>query len=408
MNEQSANPAAQRVLHLVHGLNRGGIEIWLLEMMQYISRQKLEMDVCCKGPELGVLAEDFRQAGANVIHLPQKRNPLVFVRALRDLLIRMRYDAIHVHTGAHSSWSVRAAQSAGVPVITTFHNTRFPRESKWTSSPLLGQAVKQYTSWSIRYAVKKSQLVTGVSQGSADVVQKISRVQKPKCEVVYLGVEDPLVISQGEIEQKRKALQLTSADKVFIHVGSLTEQKNHLGLLEVFRLIHKKIPQARLLIVGTGPCREVIEQRTGELGLQDSAQLLGLRTDVSELMQASDLLLFPSIREGLSLALMEASAARLPIVASNIPGNFEATAGGKTGRLHEVEDYAAMANSACELVQQPALAAEITHSARRVYEQNFSLETSATRWQDLYRRVIADFTGERLLQSSSSLPEKAA
>ena len=408
MLKPTSQSNAPRILHLVHWLNRGGIEMWLLEMIRQVGRKSFVMDVCCKGPSLGELAEDFRQAEANLYHLPQQLGLWRSVAALRDLLISQRYDALHVHTGVHSGWAVRAARLAGVPVITTFHNTQYPRESAWTSRFLLGQAVKRYARWSLRYAVTKSQIATAVSKGVADVVQQVSRLKGPTCDVVYLGVSDPPILSCHEIELKRRELKVSPQDKVILHVGSLTEQKNHLGLLEVFRRIHSKLPQAKLLLAGEGHLRESIERRILELELGSVVQLLGLRSDVQELMHLSDLFLFPSIREGLSLTLMEASAARLPIVASSIPGNVEATAGGKAARLHEPGDHASMANSVCELIQQPSLASELTRHARQTYEQKFSLEVSTERWQNLYKHVILDSAGRQLQQPSQNLQERAA
>ncbi len=393
MLSSSFQPAPKRVLHLVHWLNRGGIETWLLAMMRQASRESLEMDVCCKGPQSGELAEDFCRAGARLHHLPQRGVPLRFVWALRNLLIRERYDALHVHTGVHSGLGVLAARLAGVPVVTTFHNTQFPRESAWSSRFLVGGAIKKYASQSLRYAVLKSEVSTGVSQGVCDVVQRVSGLEAPVCKVSYLGVADSTPLSQKEIGQKRRELNIAPEEKMILHVGSLTEQKNHLGLLEVYRRICNQLPEAKLLIVGEGGGRGAIERRIAELGLDSGVRMLGLRSDVGALMQASDLFLFPSIREGLSLTLMEASAARLPIVASSIPGNVEATAGGTSARLHDVNDSVAMAESACQLLRQPALATRLTDKAREIYDGNFSLEVTSDWWQQLYERVIEQASG---------------
>jgi len=389
MLSSNIQPVPKRILHLVHWLNRGGIETWLLAMMQQVSRESFAMDICCKGPHLGDLAGEFRRAGGTLHHLPQRRVPLRFVWALRNLLVRGCYDALHVHTGIHSSWGVMAARLADLPVITTFHGTQFPRESAWSSRLLIGKAIQKYASRSLRYSVLESEVSTGVSQGVCDVVHRISRLKEPVCGVSYLGVLDTATLSKHEIDQKRRELDVAPKENIILHVGSFTEPKNHLGLLDIFWIIRQQLPQAQLLIVGEGGEREAIERRIAELGLESGVRLLGLRSDVAALMQASDLFLFPSIREGLSLTLMEASAARLSIVASEIPGNIEATAEGTTARLHDVKDHAGMAASACELLRKPALAAVLTDKARAIYERNFSLEVTSDWWQQLYGRVIA-------------------
>jgi len=115
--------------------------------------------------------------------------------------------------------------------------------------------------------------------------------------------------------------------------------------------------------------------------------MLGLRDDVTSLMQISNVLVFPSVTEGLSLTLMEASAARLPIVASDIPGNREATCNGTAARLHDVMDLDAMAASAVALLRRPDRARQLAELARRAYVRTFSIDASVTRLMALYREV---------------------
>ena len=162
-----------------------------------------------------------------------------------------------------------------------------------------------------------------------------------------------------------------------------------MGLLKIFRSIRNSVPNAKLLIAGMGPLQGKIQHRIKDLGLESDVRMLGLRKDVSGLMAMSDLLLFPSYREGLSLTLMDASAANLPIVASEIPGNLEATCGGANARLHATEDYEAMAASACALLQQKEFANELTCKARAFYEKEFSLAVSIRKWRKLYDALVA-------------------
>ena len=363
--------------------------MWLLSLLKHREKQSCEIDVCCKGPQVGELAEEFSQLGANLYHLPQGQTPWRFVTNLKELLVRRRYDVLHVHTGVHSSWAVRAANRARVPVVTTFHNTQFPRESVWTSRPFLGQIIKKYARYSLRFAVQHSDVATAVSQGVSDAVQQTAQIEDGPCQVVYLGVADAQPLNLNERVQKRKELDLSPKDKVLLHVGSLSEQKNHMGLLKIFRSIRNSVPNAKLLIAGMGPLQEKIQHRIKDLGLESDVRMLGLRKDVSGLMAMSDLLLFPSYREGLSLTLMDASAANLPIVASEIPGNLEATCGGANARLHATEDYEAMAASACALLQQKEFANELTCKARAFYEKEFSLAVSIRKWRKLYDALVA-------------------
>jgi glycosyltransferase involved in cell wall biosynthesis len=377
-------------------------------MLKHVERESLVLDVCCKGPSQGELFAEALMLNAELYHLRQGRFPIRFVLALRNLLLQGQYDVLHVHTGVHSCWGVLAARLAGVPAVSTFHNTQFPRESRWSSHLLVGGRVKQYARQSLRYTLRNSRLCTGVSEGVVDAVRKVSGLVDSACEVCHLGVADLAEISARKKKQIRGSLGVSPEEKMILHVGSLSEQKNHLGLLEIFKKVHQSLPATKLVLVGEGVQRQSIENRIANLGLKDAVTLLGLRKDVSELMQCGDLFLFPSVREGLSLTLMEASAACLPIVASGIPGNREATANGITARLHDVLDHQAMVASVCELLTHPKCAAECIRKSRNLYEEKFSLEASSCRWLQIYERAVAASKGQSQSSVNRLYTRKAA
>ncbi|AHV98592.1 glycosyltransferase EpsF2 [Paenibacillus sabinae T27] len=117
----------------------------------------------------------------------------------------------------------------------------------------------------------------------------------------------------------RKELQIE--DKFVIgHVGRFDEQKNHYGLIEIFKEVHDQKFNSVLLLVGNGKLKSQIEEKVNKLGLKDSVIFTGARSDVSELMQAMDIFVFPSLREGLGIVVIEAAASGLHcIVSDSIP-----------------------------------------------------------------------------------------
>ncbi|MFV1965104.1 MAG: glycosyltransferase family 4 protein [Pirellulaceae bacterium] len=377
-----------RVLHLVHWMNRGGIESWLLTVLQHLSRKRCQMDVCCKGPECGELAPAVRETGSRLLLCPLGPAVVPFLHRFKGVLKRGGFDLLHVHTDVHSGPAVYAANSAGVPVVTTFHNTLFPPETRLTKCVGVRTLRSWYARRSMRYALVNSDQATGVSRGVVRAVERAAGQSPSACRVLYLGVRDPQMLSARQIAEYRTALQLRSDDRVVLHVGSFTERKNHGALIEVFHRIQRKCPNARLLLVGDGPLRGSIMRSVRALGLEERVRMLGLRNDVTALMQMSNVLVFPSINEGLSLALMEASATRLPIIASDIPGNREATCDGAAARLHDVTDLDAMAASAVALFRQPDAAKQLAELARKAYVHTFSIEASVTRLMGLYQQVL--------------------
>ena len=186
----------------------------------------------------------------------------------------------------------------------------------------------------------------------------------------------------------RRELGLPLDARLILHVGSLRPCKNHTAILQVFRRVLDREPNVVLALVGDGPLRPTIQDDIQQLRLTSHVRLLGVRSDATALMQVADVFLFPSLREGLSVAMMEASAVGLPIVASDIPGNREATENGTSARLHDVHDIEGMAGSVADLLVNADARQSLGAIARQVYERTFSMEASMRRLSTLYDRVL--------------------
>jgi glycosyltransferase involved in cell wall biosynthesis len=190
------------------------------------------------------------------------------------------------------------------------------------------------------------------------------------------------------LAEYRRELQLPKNCRVVVHVGSFRACKNHAGLLQVFRKVVDAVPDAVLLLAGDGPLRSIIHEQIRQLGLDGQVRVLGVRRDATALMQLADVFVFPSHYEGLSVALMEASAVGLPIVASDIPGNREATDNGASARLHDAADADGMAASVIDLLRNPDERVRLGKYGREIYERTFSIEASVERLMVLYDRVL--------------------
>jgi glycosyltransferase involved in cell wall biosynthesis len=386
MNGARARPI--RVLYLVHWLNRGGIECSLLAALRHMNRARCELDVAYKGPCAGELASAARATGAKLLHCPLTPSVLPFTHRLQQILQCHRYDLLHVHIDAHAGPAVWAAKRAGVPAITSYHNTSHPPET-WLTSQFPARWLRStYAMISMRYAFIHSRLVTGVSQAVVDAIQEQVRVRRADSRVLYSGIVEPRVLTPDEKVAYRAQLRLSAEQPVLLHVGSFSARKNHLGLLEVFRRIVDRLPNTVLILVGDGLLRPRIEQRIGELKLTERVRMLGTRSDVTAIMQLSNLLLFPSVTEGLGWVLVEAGATRLPVIASDIEPIREATHDGASARLHAVTDLDGMASSALELLKNPAEGRRLGETGRSIYEQTFSVQASVDRLMTLYADAL--------------------
>ncbi|MCA9240043.1 MAG: glycosyltransferase [Planctomycetales bacterium] len=377
-----------RVLHVIHWLTRGGIESWLLNLLRHIDRSAIAMDVCCKGPDVGYLAPQVRASGAEVLHCPLGLRPDSFVRRLKRTIQSGGYHVVHVHTHVHSGLPVVAARAAGVPVVTTFHNSMHGPETSFSRLPGVRHARSLYARYSMRYALLNSTLSTGVSLDTIHSVERMAGLKASRASVSHLGVVDPPRLASEAVAALREDIGLEQGARAIVHVGSFSRRKNHPVLLRAFRLVLDAIPRARLVLVGEGPERAAIEALIQELRLTESVRVLGLRNDVHAVMQTAEVFLFPSITEGLSLALMEAHAVGLPVVASDIPGNVEACEGGTLAKLCKPHDAAGFAASAVGILNDKPLAVEMGARGRRYFESEFSMRASIDRLQTLYDQAL--------------------
>ena len=379
-----------RILHLVHEFGLGGIEKWVLATLRNMAHERFVMDVCHKGPSEGELAPQAREAGAQLLHCPLGPALFPFIQRLKRSLVQGQYSILHVHTQAHSGPAVYAARAVGVPVVTTFHSTERTPQTAFTRLPLIRNARAIYANWSARYALLNSHVSNGVSQGVSEAVTKTAGLETSSCGVFYLGCSRPSVISDECKLRYREELDLHQDARAIIHVGSFKHCKNHDGILRVFQKVVNLVPSAVLVLVGDGQRKPEIESQIRKLGLENHIRMPGWRRDATALLQSSDLFFFPSHHEGLSIAMMEASAVGLPIVASNIPGNREATDDGDSARLHDVPDVDGMARSIITLLRDSTQRRLLGERARAIYERTFSIEASVDRLATLYDRVLSN------------------
>jgi len=377
-----------KVLHLITSFNRGGIEIWLISMLRVISRSQCEIDFCCKGLDVGILAGLVEELGAKVIHCPLGPAHICFSQKLKQILTEGKYDILHNHLEAYSGLPVWVSHQLGIPVITSFHNNRFAAQTTFTRLPFVRQMRSVYASVSINYALRYSDLVTGCSQGVIDSLDPDGTKLRTRSRVLYYGANLQQPSTPEERADFRKSFGWSADTSIILHVGRLIEQKNHLGLLSVFQLVLEKIPTAKLLLVGSGPLQSLIEETVAKRGLTNAVYLLDFRDDVSSVMSNCDVFLFPSIHEGFGMVALEAQAANLPFVGSKIPGLTEAVKDGETALLHDVRDIDGMAKSVVKLVSDHAYSQQLARAGLTRVQDNYSTEVSAKRLQEIYSSFV--------------------
>ena len=187
---------------------------------------------------------------------------------------------------------------------------------------------------SVKYALGHSVMITGCSQGVLNSVsQSYGARNSSGWEVLYYGTELPCLPNPEERQAFRESFGWPEDTPIIVHIGRFAEQKNHFGVLRIFKLVLERRPGAKLLLIGAARCVRPWKRWRESWDCPIPVRFLGYRDDVPQILARSDLFLFPSWLEGLGVAALEASAAAIPVVASNIPAISEAVEHGGTGLL---------------------------------------------------------------------------
>lgn len=180
-------------------------------------------------------------------------------------------------------------------------------------------------------------------------------------------------------------LELAGAPTVAI-VGRLVPQKAHERFLVAAKIVSRSVPEARFLIVGEGPRRESIERSIQAAGLEDRVRLTGQRSDAREIIARSQVLVFSSEWEGLSIAALEALAAGTPVVSTDVQGMRELLAGG-AGAIVPLDDGTELGRRIAALLANQAEQAEMGRAGRELIEREFSLNDMVESYERLYETL---------------------
>jgi len=320
--------------------------------------------------------------GAPVYRLPvpgpKPLASLTFTLSALPLIKRLNPDLIHAHELISPATTAIAARKLfGIPVVATVHGSGLSSDVLRLKRRFLGKTrlkilCREIAAFCVISAVIDRELATeGVP------VQK--RISIPNG--VDTGRFAPLAPAQKKALRSRLALPAEA--RIVIFVGRLAPEERVDLLTGIWRSVRQAVPRALLLILGSGPEEAGLKQRAG-----DGILFLGSQPDVTPYLQAADLFVLPSAAEGLSLALLEALACGLPVIATSVGGNPEVIRHLETGWLTPPDDPPALTEAIVTLLEDEKLQSKLRENARAHAVQNYSLVKMADRLLDLYRQVL--------------------
>lgn len=364
-----------RVMHVIEAMHQGGAESLVVEHVRLAAPDVTSTVVALNrgGPALEAAAV----AGAETLVLGKGGARLTGLLQLSRLMKARRVDVVNGHNPSGALYGTLAARLAGVPVsIRTEHSIHYPGRGSRFYGPVeavLTRLVDRVVCVCEASRETHAPRFGGLSSRFVTVLNGIAET-----------VDPPL-----PRERTRAALGLAPGQAVALTVGSLTPQKSQDVLLRAMAAARPRVQGAVLLIAGEGRLRASLLALHAELGLGDSVRFLGARNDVPDLMEACDLFVLSSSREGLSVTLLEAMRAGRATLATRVGGNPEAVADGVTGRIVPVGSVDAMAEALAELLGNVARRAVFGAAGKARWRERFTARRMVGATESLYREALA-------------------
>ncbi|MDP6792909.1 MAG: glycosyltransferase [Anaerolineales bacterium] len=366
-----------RLVHIIKATGIAGAEQHLLTLLPALDRERFEIRLIVLTEPRKPVADFFSALRAADVLVER-----VIIRGDADptlaprLALRLRALApvlVHTHLVHADFHGTLAARLAGVPlVISTRHNDD-PYRRRWPLSSLL------------RIINRRTDHFVAISEHVRAFTIEAEHTPESYIDTVNYGLAAGVVNRPVDV----RAEFGIPVGPLLVCVARLTAQKGHRWLLPAFRAVVDEFPQATLLLLGDGPLRRQLEQMSVQLGLRESVRFAGWRTDVSALLPGTDLFVLASEWEGFGLALLEAMAAALPIVATRVGAIPEVVLHAETGWLVAAKNATAFADKTISALRAPEQMVAFGHRGRARLDREFSVKRMVAATERLYVRMFA-------------------
>ncbi|WP_304533331.1 glycosyltransferase family 1 protein [Faecalibaculum rodentium] len=291
----------------------GGQESFLMNMYRNMDRTKVQLDFLtpftCDNPDLKAEIESMGGKVFTYDHPFGENNNAVFKKSVQDFLSRHRYPIVHFHSGSTYALmeGAKLAHDTGVPVRVVHSHCGGFKNLKYHVIKTLS------IPWLLKYPTD----YLACSDLAAEWKFPKSVIRNHRYTVIRNAVDTDRFRLDPKLREKiRTGLGVDANTPVLGHVGRFSLQKNHSFLIDIFAAVHRKSPEAILLLAGAGELEPEIRDKVKALDLENSVKFLGLRKDIPVLMNAMDVFVLPSFFEGLPVVGVEAQATGLPVITS--------------------------------------------------------------------------------------------
>ena len=377
-----------RVAHVITRLCTGGAQENTFHTVRLANRERFESHLI-SGPTSGAegsIEEAVTAAGIGILrepHLVREPDPIRDWRALHSLTRRFRrerYDIVHTHTSKAGMLGRIAARRAGVPIVVhTPHGNIFDGYfNSWKTRLFIAME---------RYAARRTDCIIELTKGGIEEHLAVGIGRREQYRVIFSGIDlAPYGDALARRHETRATLGIPPGALLVGGVGRLEPIKGFTYFVEAARCVAEAVPESRFVIAGSGAREAALRVQAAPLG--GRLQFLGLRHDIPALMAALDLLVVPSINEGMGRVILEAGAAGVPVVGTRVGGIPDLVDENVTGRLVPKEDAGALAEAIIALLRDGAQRKTLGAQARAKVVPAYSLENMVAAIEQRYEEFL--------------------
>ncbi len=360
-----------RIAHLIESDGPGGAERVLASLAAELQAGGAETLVIAPRGGEGWLARELRGTGVRIelFHLERAVSP-TFARWLALTLQQHRVALAHSHEFTMAVYGAWAARCAGIPHVFTMHGSRY-----------YAQRLRRRIA--MRVAAELSGSAVAVSHALARHLRRDLWLGASRIEMVPNGAQCPRVTGSS----LRDELKLHGHDQLVVAIGNLYPVKGHAYLVDALAQLTPRFPRLHVAIAGRGELEGALREQARALNVGDRLHLLGLRSDIGDLLAGADAFVLPSLSEGLPVALLEAMLAARPIVATTVGEIPRALNDGHAGILVPPADATALARALGEVLSDSERARRLATGARQAAEA-YTIDRMRERYLAIYTRLL--------------------
>ena len=363
------------VMHIIWSLDLGGAEQVVVNLTRNFNRKRFHPIVCCLNQK-GRYASLVEREGIPVFEMNKSpKLDLFLVPRLINLIKRMEVDLVHTHLFTANLWGRIAAKLAGVPVVSSEHGM-----DSWRNSIDLALD---------RILTSVNEKVVFVSNGVKNFYSQRNPAVDRKARIIHNGIEVDKFVPLSDREEIRRQLGLSPSAHVVGIVGRLVPEKAHHHFIQAIKLLSEEDPQIRALIIGEGKLLGQLKANVVKMRLEDRIYFLGNRIELPSLYQAMDVFVMSSLREGFPLTILEAMAAQVPVIATNVGGVGECIEHEQDGILVEPSNPAKLAEAIQRVFSDQNLRENLIRNASEKVCSRFSVQKMTRDHELLYEEILS-------------------